>query len=273
MIENIARIGNFTSSKIAALMTNGKKAGEMSAPAKTYIEEKNMERRLGRSISTEISSKATSWGKLVEGVAFMLLPNGYVLTSTDTIVHPEIPYWSGSPDGENIETSTIVDVKCPNTLKSFCQFVDCKNIEEIRENHKDGDTYYWQIVSNAILTGMKYGELIIYCPYKRELDTIRDFAANYDGNQKKFEWISMWAEDNDLPYLIEGKHYKNLNIIRFEIPQSDKDALTSRVREAGAMLIDMDPIVVKKVKPTKEQIAEAQEKIKMMNELRNRLMK
>jgi hypothetical protein len=60
-------------------------------------------------------------------------------------------------------------------------------------------------------------------------------AANYDGDQNKIAWIN-WASDDELPYLIEGGHYQNLNIIRFEVPQADKDFLTKRVIELSKFL-------------------------------------
>jgi hypothetical protein len=105
MIEIKSRIGNFTSSEIVALMSNGK--GSMfGAPAKTYIEECNMERRLGRSITTEINARAISWGKLVERRAFDLLGIEYTLNSDETLTHPEIEFWAGSPDGFKYDDGT-----------------------------------------------------------------------------------------------------------------------------------------------------------------------
>lgn len=271
MIENVPRIGNFTSSKISALMSDGRKKGEFGKPFYTYIEEKNMERRLGRSLTTEVSARATSWGKLVEGVAFTFLEEGYTLASQETIMHEKISCWAGSPDVWNETTSTVGDIKSPMTLKSFCTFADCKDIQEVREKHKDGEDYYWQLISNAILTGMKYGELIVYCPYQKELDTIREFAAKYDGeDQKKFEWISVWANDSDLPYLIEGRHYKNMYRFRFEIAQEDVEALTARVIEAEKMLVKFED-TNKVYAPTEEQKKEAQAKIAFMNALRKEL--
>ena len=65
-------------------------------------------------------------------------------------------------------------------------------------------------------------------------------ASNYDGNQNKFAWIN-WAEDKELPYLLDGGHYKNLNIIRFEVSQEDKDRLTIAVLNASKLLIKSDP--------------------------------
>lgn len=238
MIENKNRIGNFTSSEIVALTTSGKNIYGFGKPALTYIEECNMERRLGRSLTKEESAKALTWGKLVEGRAFDLLGTAYKLSSQETIVHPTISYWAGSPEGNKFdEGKTVYDIKCPITLKSFCQLVDGDNcMANIRERHKDGEKYYWQLVSNAILTDSKYAELIVYCPYKSELDAIRDYVNNYDGDANKVAWIH-WSADNELPYLIDGGYYKNLNIIRFEVKEEDKEFLKERVYKAGQLLI------------------------------------
>ena len=117
------------------------------------------------------------------------------------------------------------------TLKSFCTFYECETIEEVRDKHKDGEDYYWQLVSNSILLNTKYAELIIYVPYYYELVQIRELANNYDGDQNKVAWIN-WAGDDDLPYIPEESEYKNLKVIRFEVPESDKKALTERVNAA-----------------------------------------
>jgi hypothetical protein len=249
MIQNANRIGNFTSSEIAALMTNGKAAGSFGKPAFTYIAECNMERRLGRSVSEECTARPLTWGKLNEGRVFDLLGTEYKLCSQETLMHPTIPNWAGSPDAEKFdEGKTVIDIKCPITLKSFCLLMDpvlnekgevvyeAKTIEAIRENHPQGDKYYWQLVSNAIITGAKYAELIVYVPYLHELQSIRDYATNLDGDQRGYYWVSS-ATDDELPYLIEGGQYKNINIIRFEIPEEDKRALTGRVRVASEKLI------------------------------------
>lgn len=268
MINNTLRIGSFTSSEIHRLMSNGKAKGTFGKPYYTYIKEKNMERRLGRSINTEVSSRPTSWGNLVELQAFNLLGIDYKISSTETIRHKTIELWAGSPDCEKFdEGKTVVDLKCPMTLKSFCELVDCKTTDELRKNHKDGEKFYWQLVSNAILTGAQFAELIVYVPYHGELEAIRELADNWEGNPNKIAWIN-WAEDSDLPYLIEGRHYKNLNILRFEINADDRMALTYRLIKAGKAL---EPFSLAKYAPTEEQKLTAQEKIKLMKELSDRL--
>lgn len=229
IIENELRFGNFTSSKISALISEGKTKGTFGKPAITYIAEKNMERRLKRSLTSESNAKPLQWGKHLEFVVFNKLGEQYYEMSKETMRHNEIDFWSGSPDMMKYgDEKAIVEIKCPITLKSFCEFVDCKDIQEIREKHKDGEDYYWQIVSNSILTGSKYAELVIYVPYKSELDNIRDSAIEY--------WINK-GSDNELTWIHDNGYYKDLNIFRFEIPQSDKDLLTTKVLEAGKYLI------------------------------------
>lgn len=237
--QNALRVGRFTSSAIAALMSVSKDKVSFGKPALTYIVEKNMERRLGRSISSESNARALSWGRLVEKRAFDILGTEYKLCSADTIAHPTYgDIWSGSPDLQKFdEGGTVVDIKCPITLKSFCQFADCESMEQIRENHPDGEDYFWQLVSNAILTGSKFAELIVYCPYQSELKELRELAANYDGDQNKVAWIN-WANDDDMPYLLDGGYYKNLYTFRFEVSEEDNRALTEKVLAAGKMLIE-----------------------------------
>jgi hypothetical protein len=243
MNQNISRNGNFTSSEIFTLMTLAKDGKSFGKPALTYIDECNMERRLGRSLTDESNARPLTWGKLLEKRCFDLLTTEYRLSSLDTLMHPTITYWAGSPDGNKFdEGGTVIDIKCPLTLKSFCQLVDSKDIGELRDNHKDGEKFYWQLVSNAILTDCNHAELIVYVPYLKELNEIRELTQNYEGNPNKVAWIN-WAEDNEIPYLIEGGHYKNINIIRFGVPQSDKDLLTERVLKAGELLIKVPELV------------------------------
>ncbi len=235
--QNKLREGSFTSSDIASIMTNGKVKNTFGAPALTYIEECNMERRLRRSLDRDVTAKPLSWGKMCERIAFDLLESlDYKLSSDETLPHPTIHHWCGSPDGNKFdEGKTVFDIKCPITLKSFCQFMDCKgNIEVIRNNHKDGEKYYWQLVSNAIITGSKFAELILYVPYRSELQKLRDYAINSDN--PTFNWI-IKADDYELPFLNDGGYYKNINVIRWEVSEADKKLLTDRVTEAGKMLV------------------------------------
>lgn len=235
-MNNEKRYGRFTSSQIYKLMTLDKSKTGFGKPALTYISEKKMERKLKRSLNGETSGREVWWGKLVEARVFDLLGTEYSYSSTLTDLHPSIEYWGGSKDGlKHDEDLTVFDIKCPFTLKSFCTFSDCNTIDEVREAHDSGENYFWQLVSNAILTGAKYAELIFYVPFQDELNVIRDMASNFEGDQNKVAWIG-FAGDEDLPYLNKEGEYSNLKIIRFEVTEKDKQDLTLRVIEAGKLL-------------------------------------
>lgn len=236
-MDNI-RNGNFTSSEIFNLLSADKKGVVGNGkPALTYIAEKNMERRVKLPLENESNAKPLSWGKLLESRINNLLPTDYIIYNDITFVHPEYSFWVGSPDLEKFDTSC--DTKCPITRKSFCQLVDplyegldgIEAMNKIIENHKDGFKYFYQIVSNAIIRGKEYGELIVYMPYKSELEAIKNLA---DGN-RNYYWI--WAADNEeLPYLEDNGYYKNINIIRFKIPEIEKEKLTKAVINASKFL-------------------------------------
>lgn len=243
-MNNELRHGRFTSSNIYKLMSNGKSKGSFGKLALTYIAEKNMERRLGRSLDTQQLSRPITWGTLLEGYVFDKLGLEYRLCSKETVVHQDYEFWVGSPDAE--KDDTIVDVKSPFTLKSFCELVDPMSkpnaMDIIRQEHEHGDAYYFQLLSNAILKGKQFAELIVFLPYKSELEAIREYARNYDGDdQYRFRWLDL-AFSDELPFLPDGCQYKNLNVLRWEIDEADKKALTTRVVEAGKELLQLEVI-------------------------------
>lgn len=239
------RNGNFTSSKIVALTSFGRDQKSPGAPYKTYIQQKNWERKLKRSLNKEISTPATNWGKLCETRVHELLGVDYKYCSQETLSHPTVDCWKGSPDHLHIHTEShldaVCDVKCPSTLESFCALVDGwkeNGIQGIRDNHKEGETYYWQLVSNACITGMKYAELIVYCPFKDELDAIRIMC------KEDPRFYKIWgSQDEELPFLIEGGQYTNLNVFRFIVPPEDKMFLHSRVEMAAKELLPVQTLI------------------------------
>ncbi len=218
-------------------------------PALTYIEEKNMERRLQRCLTNEVDAHALTWGKFLEPRVNDIIGKEYSLCSNETIVHPVINYWSGSPDGFKYDAGkTVTDIKCPLTLKSFCQLVDplydgltgMDAMNAIRENHKDGEKFYWQLVSNAILSSSQFAELIVYMPYLSELPEIKLMALGVEEDQlSKHYWIAN-AGQGELPYILDGGYYKHVSIVRFEVPECDKKLLTDCVIKAGDLLSDRD---------------------------------
>jgi hypothetical protein len=259
-MNNTLRNGAFTSSGIVAITTKDRSGKNFGAPALTYISECNYERWLQDTIDAEFNAKPTSWGKWVEELVFGKLGMDYSLTSDITLQHPNIPYWVGSPDGyKHVDgkKEAVIDFKAPFTKKSFVQLVlplylgytGMEAMLAIRDGfnhngfeypkHKDGDKFYWQLVSNAIITGCDYAELIVYMPYVSELLEIKNLA----GDNPELRWLDYTPEDQIpcIKDITDGGMFRNINIIRFKVPQADKDFLTECVLKGGELLITPTP--------------------------------
>lgn len=276
-MKSSTRNGNITSSEIVNLLSTGTrdmtdeelKEHKLNNPgsrkktietwpgkaAITYINQCNMERRLGRSLDSETDARPLSWGKFLEPLLFSLLDGEYTYNSNDTLVHPELGYWCGTPDGFKIgQNKTVVDAKCPFTLESFCNLVGplyegyegWEAMKALREGytdkqgmqhppHKDAEKYYWQLVSNACIDDCSHAELIIYCPYESELSVIQAQAVK---SGDPMAYFIANSPKKALPYLKDDGFYRNINIISFEILQSDKEYLTEIVKKAGKYLIN-----------------------------------
>lgn len=228
-----SRIGRFTSSEIHILMKNGR-GGKRSTATDTYIEDKRIEKRLGRPLNADLSSRPTVWGHVCENRVYQSLDQlQYIYCSNETILHPEIECWAGTPDFTTI--NSVVDAKCPYTLKAFAQLADIAIAKDLEKFKATKPEYYWQLVSNSILANKPKAELIAYCPFKSELPEIKEMVEGFDGDQNKYAWI-FFADDEDLPYLIDGGYYQNKYSFVFDVPQEDKDLLTAKVVEAGKEL-------------------------------------
>lgn len=266
-LSNI-RTGRVTSGEIVDLMSNGTSRGSVGAPFKSYVEACIME-RFFKAPSDETSAEVFHfhWGKLCERIVHELLGTEYVFQSDVTLMHPELEEWVGTPDGlksskklkeiitvileekgyKILQAKTVTDIKCPTSKKGFYNLVrdlyifDGVNVTKrekingndvikmIRDRSKEGKKYYWQLVSNACITGAEYAELIVYMPYFEELQDIKLFNTSEDGpgyytiERKTIE---------ELPYLMKETGIDNLNIIRFKVPEEDKKALRARVELA-----------------------------------------
>lgn len=239
ILNNTIRNGNFTSSQIWKLTKLGKDGKSFGAPALTYIKEKKYEQKLKRSLSTDVSTRPILWGKFLEPRVHDLLPNSYEHINDETLVHPKFSYWVGSPDNKNVSQSTICDTKCYQP-KAFAEYVDnlqlahdTGDISIFKDNHPEE---YWQLTSNAILSGMENIEAIVYMPYESELMEIRMAAENFDGDdQFKYRFIYE-CDKRELAYLPDDSEYKNLNIFRFPLNKMDVIFLTQQVQKAYTLL-------------------------------------
>lgn len=229
ILVNKNRIGNFTSSEIHRLM-------ETPAKAKTYIQEKNIERRMGIALGTEVSTREMSWGNFLEQRVLDLLGTEYQITSKTTELHPDIPNWSGSKDLV-VGGVKISEIKCYQR-KNFALYTDAlltKDTEFIKHNFPKE---YWQLVSNACILQLPKAEAITYMPYESELSDIRQMALDYsDIDQYKYKFIYE-SPIEYLAYLPDGGYYKNLNVFEFEVPVKDMHDLEKSVILHSKQLID-----------------------------------
>jgi hypothetical protein len=231
------RIGNLTSSEIYKIIGKGKSGNEFSVGGFSYIESKVFERNLGKSLATESNAKPLLWGRICEKHFFENSGRiEYTPLMNEPIHHPSIEYYAGSPDafkGEDV----VCELKCPFTLLSFCQLVDpivkgytgLDAMGIIRDTHTDGEKYYWQMVSNSILSNRKQCEFIVYCPYEWELNSIRSLAEEQPLEELSSFYFISTASDKALPCLPNGGFYKNVYSITFTPPQEDIDLLTKKI--------------------------------------------
>lgn len=228
----MSRHGTFSSSSAFKLMTNNKKGEAFGQPGLKYIKQVGLELKLGRALTCERDARPTSWGDFCEHRVFNLLDLSYRNVSDTRFFHLDVKHWSGKPD--TLRAETVGDIKSPYNLEVFCDKIAAleAGIDIYRAEYPED---FYQHISNAILlnaNGMEvtHFEAIIYAPYYSELEEIRSEAA------LDCPWIK-YAADDELPWIPDGGTYKNINIFRFQIPESDKIALHNRVVEASKMLV------------------------------------
>ena len=149
-----------------------------------------------------------------------------------TLVHPKYDFWSGTPD---LKTPIKVgEIKCyePKKFAALSRCLLKKDVELLKSNFKEE---YWQVVSNAIILGVDFAEIMAYMPYKSELLEIinevqeANFLERNELNpQDYFYWLN---EDNidSLPYLPDDSKASNINKFEFEVPKDDIVFLTERI--------------------------------------------
>lgn len=241
------REGTFSSSSIHKLIKSGRgKDDVFSAAGLTYIKEKSYEIRLGQALEAEQYSKITSWGHVVEPYAYAQIPNEVLslssrLESKSRRKHPEL-LWTGASDFETKDT--VGDIKCPFTLKSFCEQVDiyvAVKGGDLERFKKEKPEYYWQLVSNSILATKVFAMAVCFVPSEDDvLEILSESNLEYDANdsdhltkcKEKVKWLTLI----ETPHLRKESPYDNLNFVKFKVPQEDKDFLTERVKLAEVEL-------------------------------------
>jgi hypothetical protein len=226
----------------------------LGATTLSYIKEKVREEKLMRSLESESHARSLTWGKVMERYVFerKLDMNYRDGNQQGRVEHQTIARWNGIPDAlrATIDNNIVGDIKCPWSLTAYCDTVEAikAGLDVYKVDKADN---YWQLVSNACLLESKLdidfnqGESIIYVPYVSELPDIRDwisqdFVPEAEGLTPFLcEWIYNQivgfltdGQEPSFPYLMDASEYTNLTSWTFDIPQTDKELLTSRVEMA-----------------------------------------
>ena len=171
-----------------------------------------------------------AWGHFCEVHVDRLVGPDYVLESDNTVKHPTIEGWAGSPD-LIVPEIKIAEIKCYEP-KNFGLLAECMLQESVTLLKQQFPAEYWQMVSNACIMEVDRAELILFMPYKAELQTLREMAEAYEGSdQWKYRFI-FEAPDCELAHLPDGGYYDHLIRFEFEVPVEDKKLLTEKVISA-----------------------------------------
>jgi len=268
-LSNI-RISSVSSSEIVNICGEGKAKDSVSVTFYTYIKKKRYEYYLKQKLESDVDTFNFAWGKVAEVIAHKLLSADYRFQSENTIPHPSILGWVGTPDGERFKEIlrklikiSVTDIKCPATRLAFMDLIvelyeydgeksvpknivemkkgifaalvedtDNKIMQIIRNTASDGDKYYWQILSNACIEDTPYGELIAYCPYFENLQTIIDYNINLKIPYNPI----IYKKPEEMPHILKESGLLELNIIRFKVSEKDKQFLSMRARMATEII-------------------------------------
>lgn len=250
MIANKERTGAFTSSMIFVLMAKGTGVHGFSDKALTYIHERQIERRLGRSVGLDNPTRDMLWGLFMEQRVYNLIGgsefSGYEKVSNLTVVHPKYSYWAGSPD--LVAPAKVADFKCFKP-KNFALLADVLTKKDISLFKESQPKEYWQLVSNSAILGVPKAESIAYMPYESELEAIKEMADYMEGeDQWKYKFISDAISFNraSLSYLPDGGYYKNINRFEFDVPKEDIELLEERIKLAESLINDNPSVLIAK---------------------------
>jgi len=244
MVNNLERIGRFTSSNIWKLTTQNATKDGFGAPALTYIEEKRAERTLGRSIDLGKQSQSTIWGHVMEHYCNKFhLGIEYTFGSKETDVHPKYKFWSGSKD--YVKKDTAGDIKCFEPKRYYELSMKLLQLNEgiitLEQFKKEEKEVYWQVLSNSIILGKPKCEIITYAPTEKQLLQIRKELEETNVIEKLGlnEWQTRFIVENELynlSYIPEGIEYPNFVKFQFDVPIEDIVFLTKCVIDAEKLL-------------------------------------
>lgn len=237
---NAIRTGRFTSSEIWQLVSNGRKQGEPGATFFSYCKRVASERLLGFKGKSSSEAFPTEWGHVAEAyVAKILESEGWIIGFSDCpITHQSLefaPYWSGTPDA--VKSDRIGEIKCPVSSEKYFDLLGITTEEMKDGESKEALKYYWQMVSNACITGKDIAELIVFCPTEQDLEVIKTMNEN-----EGMSFRVSWAKDDAFPCTKDERF--RVYRMEFTVPEEDKIFLQERVRLA---IENVENLITKKL--------------------------
>lgn len=175
-----ARLGCFTGSEVGKLMVKSKKKNEIfGETAKSYIMKKLAERHLIDEVRTDeevfneyqyitsISSKAMKFGEETEPLARKLVmkETGEIFLETGSIPHPNIGWFSSSPDGVTNDNSLVLEIKCPCIETCIEYRCTVHSADDLKQYNS---IYYWQCIAHMAVTGAKACIFAVFNPFLKE---------------------------------------------------------------------------------------------------------
>lgn len=255
---NRNRAGKITSSEAFKIY-------ESKTVQKTYMNELRMYNLFNhKDVEKDVFN--FKWGHLLENYLHEKTTHleGYINQNSEdspTIFSIDNPHHCGTPDQYTLFNEKIVtsETKCPVTLKGLYNLIfpfypngvytemdGDKAIELIRDSSKDGNKYFLQIISNAVLLeenlgiDCEFGELIVFMPYKANIQNITAFAEEFFlteyypilfGTSETLPCI--WPkekEHTDFYDLDDEYPVKDFHRIRFSITHEMKDTLVKDLK-------------------------------------------
>lgn len=239
-MDNTKRQFRFTSSQMYRLCAS-LKSGKPSQAFFGYVEEKSLEKMIGRTSKTQVKTQSMKWGNLMEVVLFDLIGSvQYEMVHKDTLLHPKYGnFWSGTPD-LIVKDKKVGEIKCFEPLH-FAKLSKALLSEDIEVIKKEEPAVYWQVLSNALILGVDICEIIAYMPYKNELEEIIEMVEETNFLERNKlnpgDYYFLTRENiESLPYLPDESEFSNINSFEFEVPKEDAEFLTERIIEASKLI-------------------------------------
>lgn len=175
------RIGRITSTVAAAIMTKGRKQGEMSQTAKSEIYRLKAERNLRAEFKGDrigeylerigFNSRAIEFGRETEAEArrrYEISLNVEVKEVSFITAEGDLEdFWGDSPDGVILPDTRIegvLEIKCPKpatAMEYFCRFSEGEGLKTIEPK------YYWQVINHLAVSGARYCDFVVYDPMQK----------------------------------------------------------------------------------------------------------